>query len=95
MVIDPVANLATQQMYGNGLMPSLNGWNVCATALPNGSNTILSGTARTNANDTKNDGTLTQCFVKLPVRNGVDTDRRTLTLAQWPPGNGRKTTQSA
>ena len=35
MVIDPVANLATQQTCGNGLMPSLNGWNACASALPN------------------------------------------------------------
>ena len=95
MVIDPAANLATQQTYGNGLMPSLNGWNVCATAWPNGSNTILSCTARIDANDTESDGAMTQCFVKPPVRNGVDTDRSTLTLAQWPIGNGRKTTQSA
>ncbi len=76
-------------------MPSLNGWNAYATALPSGSNTILSGTARMNANDTKNDGAMTQCFVKLPVRNGVDTDRRTPKFAQWPTGNGPKTTQSA
>jgi len=75
MVIDPVANLATQQTYGNGLMPSPNDWNVCATALPNGGNTILSGTARISANDTESDGAMTQCFVKLPVKNGVDTDR--------------------
>ena len=65
MVIDSVANLATQQTCGNGLMPSLNEWNVCATALPNGRNTILSGTARTNVNDTKNDGSTTECSVKL------------------------------
>ena len=62
MVTDPVASLATQPTYGNGLMPSLNGWNAYATALPNGRNSILNSTVPTNANDTGNDGAM----IRLP-----------------------------
>jgi hypothetical protein len=91
MVTDPVASLATQPTYGNGLMPSLNGWNAYATALPNGRNNILNSTVPTNANDTGNDGAMIQSSVEHRVRSGVDTDRRTRNDAQRPTGNGFKT----
>jgi hypothetical protein len=56
-------------------MPSLNGWNAYATALPNGSNGILNSTVPTNANDTGNDGAMTSS-VEHRVRSGVDPEKK-------------------